>query len=98
MQPGLLQGWSTLTRKHLAGVGNAERVESRPNSFQAFHFLGIEHLAQVVSLLNANAMLAGDRASHLDAHLQNPSRQRLAALERAGFAPIEKDKRMQVAI
>ena len=49
----------------------------------AVDLLGGEHRRQIVALLHADAMLAGDGAAHLDAHLQDATRQRLGALQRA---------------
>src|SRR5262249_46592560 len=95
MQTALLQSRGALAGKHFAGVRDAERIERRPDSLEAFHFRAAEHFGQVIALLDADAMLAGNRAAHLDAHSQNPSGQRLTALQRAGLAAVEQDQGMQ---
>ena len=59
---------------------------------------GAEHVRQILALLHADAVLAGDRAAHLDAHAQDSAGERLGALQRARLAAIVKDERMQVAV
>ena len=53
---------------------------------------------QEVALLEADAVLAGDRPAERDAQPQDVGGQRFGALERAGLAAVEEDERVQVAV
>ena len=51
-----------------------------------------------VDLLDADAVLAGDRAAHVDAQLEDLGAEVLGALELAAVVRVEQDQRMQVAV
>ena len=54
--------------------------------------------AHRVDLLDADAVLARDRAADLDAKLEDARAEGLGAFEIAGFVRIEEDQRMQIAV
>lgn len=57
-----------------------------------------EHLRQIITFLQANAMLARDRSAVADAHAHDLAGELFGAFERARFAAIIQYERMQVAI
>ena len=68
--------------EHLAGIGELERIDGARAGGACIDFVGGEHARQEVALLHADAVLAGDRAAHLDAHLEDLAGERLGALVR----------------
>ena len=56
------------------------------------------HLAEELPLLEADAVLAGDRAAEADAQAQDLRGEHLGAIVRAGLAAVEEDERVQVAV
>src|SRR5207302_10720924 len=57
-----------------------------------------EHLRDVAALLDADAVLAGDRAAVADARFQDFRARIHHALDGAGLALVEEDERMEVAV
>jgi hypothetical protein len=91
VQPSVLQGRRFRAGEHFAGIGNAERVEGGSQFSEAIDFVRSEHGGQEVAFFDANAMLTGYRATHLDAHVQNSARQFFGPLESAGLAAVKQD-------
>jgi hypothetical protein len=85
-------------RELLAGVGDAQRIEGGAQPRHAVHLVRVIHGGKVFELLDANAVLAGDRAAHLDAQLENAAGQRLGAREGSRLAAIKQDEWMEIAI
>ena len=75
-----------------------ERIEGGAQAHHAVDLVGVEHVGEILELLDADAVLAGDRAAHLDAQPQDAAGQGLGAFERARFAAIKEDQRMQIAV
>ena len=60
--------------------------------------ISIEHRLHEIALLDADAVLAGQHAAHLDAQPQDLGAERLGALQLAGLVGVVQDQRMQVAV
>lgn len=58
----------------------------------------MKHFAEVVFLFNADAVFAGDGASHFGAHSQDASGQFFGAFQAAFFVTIKEDEGVKVAI
>ena len=71
---------------------------ARFTSWNAPSSAGAELHAHLAQLLDAHAVLAGDRAADLDADLEDAAAELLRALELAGLARVVEDARMDVAV
>src|SRR5437899_8745681 len=71
MQAVLLQGRCPGHWKHLAGIGNAERVERGTQPLEAIDFVRAKHIRQEIAFFDTHPMFAGDRAAALAAHGQH---------------------------
>src|SRR5256885_12883051 len=60
-----------------------ERIERGADPLHAIDLVGGKHHRQVIPLLHADAVLAGDGATQLDAQAENFSRQLLGPRERS---------------
>src|SRR5262249_25283438 len=83
---------------HLPWVAKAERIEHIP---EAPHLLEIRfrvELAHVVDLLDANAVLAGERAADAYNQLQDCIPGRAHTLDGAGLALVVEDHGVEVAV
>jgi hypothetical protein len=49
--------------EHLARVAQADRIERAPEQLHGVQVVGVEHLRHVPRLVDADAVLAGDRAA-----------------------------------
>ena len=58
----------------------------------------VVHLAEELPLLQADAVLAGDRAAEADAEAEDLGRQDLGAIVRARLAAVVENQRVQVAV
>jgi len=85
-------------RDHLAGIEQALGIEGALHGQHLRAFLGAELHAHGVELLDTDAVLAGDRAAHRDAGLQDVGAELLAPVQLVGIVGIEQDQRMQVAV
>ena len=83
---------------HLAGVEEALGIECRLERVELGQLGGPELAAHLVDLLDPHAVLARDRAPHLDAELEEVRREGLGALELARRIGVVEDQRMQVAV
>src|ERR1044072_114593 len=84
-------------RRHdLAGVREPARVEGAAQHLERREVGLLEHLRHVALLVDADAVLAGDRPARVDARLDDPPRQLLGALRllRAGV----EEERVEVAV
>src|SRR6185312_16220094 len=68
----------------LAGIEDAGRVEGALHGVEGFDLGRAELHAHLAQLLDAHAVLAGDRAAHLHAALEDPPAQFLGVLQVAG--------------
>src|SRR6476619_4247973 len=82
VQPAGGSCWPRLPGKHLAWVRNAQRIKSGANAFKQRDFGLAKHLRQILALLHADPVFAGDRSSHLNAHPQYAPGERLCPLKR----------------
>src|SRR5512141_18860 len=85
-------------RYALAGIEQRLRIERGLHSEEALELAGAELHAHLRQLLDADAVLAGDRAADLDAELQDRGAERLGALGLALGDRVEQDQGMQVAV
>ena len=72
--------------------------KARTIGLHAIDLVGGEHCREEVALFDADAVFAGDRATHFHTHFQDRAGECFGALERARFATAEHDERMQIAI
>ena len=98
MQAVRVSAGAVALREHLAAVGDVVRIHRPVQPLHAVHVVGPVHLGEERALLEADAVLAGDRAAERDAHPQDLGGQRLGAIVRAGDAAVEEDQRVQVAV
>src|SRR5690349_9757991 len=90
---------AALERRHrLAGIEDAVGIERRLHSVERGELRSAELHAHLLELLDADAVLAGDRAAHLDAELEDAAAELLALLQVAGFRRVVEDARMDVAV
>src|SRR5258707_949600 len=88
---------AALERGHrLPGIQDAARIEGALHVVERGELGSAELHAHLPQLLDAHAVLAGDRAADFDALLEDPPSQFLAALELSGLAGIVEDARMDV--
>jgi hypothetical protein len=86
------------------GRDDLERIEQAVGIERALHgregigLIARELHAHPVDFLDADAMLAGDRAADLDAQLENRRTESLGALGDAGLVGVEQDQRVQIAV
>src|SRR5204862_2418164 len=80
-------------RHHLAGVRALVGIEGAAELLERSQVVLAEHLRHVALLVDPDAVLAGDRASRLDAGQDNLPRQLLGPLRLALRAPVVADKR-----
>src|ERR1039458_4284712 len=90
MQTPVLQGGGSGAGKLLAGVGDAQRVERGAQAHHAVDLVRVEHHGQIVELLDADAVLAGDGAAHLNAQLQDAASQGFGPLKGARLTAIDR--------
>src|SRR6266852_1314985 len=83
-------------RRPRPSISFTPRTKSR--SAPAAARRGAELRAHLVDLLDADAVLAGDRAADRDALLEHLARELLGARELVGTVGVEQDQRMQVAV
>src|SRR5512134_3978984 len=82
----------------LAGVEQAGRVERPLDAAEALELRAGELRAHLVDLLDADAVLAGDRAADLDALLEHLAGELLGAMQLVRVVRVEQDQRVQVAV
>src|SRR5690606_30364826 len=80
-------------RDVLAGVEQTGRVEGGLHGMEQGQLVGVELGAHLVDLLAAHTMFAGDRATDLDAKLEDLAAQRLGTLQLTLDVGIEEDQR-----
>src|SRR4051794_25443013 len=85
-------------RHDLAGVGEPGRVPGAAQLLERGEVVLPEHLRHVLLLVDADAVLAGDRPAGLQARVEDPARELLRARGLALAAPVEAHQRMQVAV
>src|SRR5260221_12728838 len=85
-------------RKYLAGIEQTVGVEGAFEAQLLVEVDLVEHDRHEVALLNADAVLAGENATDLDAEAQDIGAERFGALELARLVGIVKDQRMEVAV
>src|SRR5215216_1111344 len=85
-------------RHHLARVGQALRIERAAQALERVEVGLAEHLRHVLLLVDADAVLPRDRATGLEARVEDPTGQLLRALGLALVAPVEADERVQVPV
>src|SRR5215204_1245848 len=88
----------TRRRHHLAGVREAGGIERAAQPLERVEVGLAEHLRHVLLLVDADAVLAGDRAARLQARVEDPAGELLGALGLALVAAVEADERMEVAV
>src|SRR5690348_2758352 len=82
----------------LAGIEETLRVERLLDAEKTLERLGRELGTHAADLLDPDAMLAGDRAAHVDAQLEDAIAEFDRALAIARLVRVEQDQRMQVAV
>ena len=85
-------------REHLAAIGDFIGVDRPPQRLHNIDFHFAKHCWQIIAFLHADAVLASDRSAEIDAERQDLARQRLGSFQRAGFASVVQNQRMQIAI
>src|ERR1700752_5000519 len=84
-------------RHHLAWVGEAVRVKRAPQAVKALEILIGEHRGHVHLLVDADAVLARDRAAGLHARPDDQTRELLGTLGLSRARGVVTDERMEVA-
>src|ERR1700712_1422177 len=84
--------------EYLAGVAHPGGIEGAAQSLHGVQVLSGEHPRHVSSLVRADAVLAGDRATVFDAQVEDRPRDLLGGLRLARFSLVEQNQRVQVAI
>ena len=82
----------------LARVEQTAGVERRLHRVEQGDLVAVELCAHLVDLLAANAVLAGDAATDLDAKFEDLAADGLGAFQLAGYVGIEEDQRVHVAV
>src|SRR5262249_14917798 len=85
-------------RKHLAGIEQALVVEGAFESLLLIEIGFRKHRRHQVALLDADAVLAGQYATHFDTQPQNIGAELLGPLELARLVGIIENERMQIAV
>src|SRR5262249_10946643 len=88
-------GTAVELREDLAGIEQALRIEGAFQSLLLVQVDLVEHRRHEIALLDADAMLAGEHAAHLDAIAQDVRAEFLGALELARVVGIIEDQRME---
>src|SRR3954465_12328490 len=83
---------------HLARVGEPVGIEGAAQLLERREIGLVEHLRHVALLVDADAVLAGDRAPRLDAREHDLPGQLLGALRLARCVAVVADERMEVAV
>src|SRR5579862_5325950 len=90
---------ATRERRHrLAGIQQAVWIERPLDREETLERLGRELRAHAADLLDAHAVLAGDRAADIDAKLEDAIAELDGAFTIAGLVRVEQDQRMQIAV
>src|SRR5436853_526040 len=97
MHAGVL-GTARKRRHGLAGIEQPLRIESALHGVEQLELVWPELRAHLVDLLDAHAVLAGDRAADRHALLQHLGRELLGAMELVGAVGVEQDERVQIAV
>jgi hypothetical protein len=85
-------------REYLAGIEQRLVVEGALDAFLLGQVGLVEHGRHQVPLLGADAVLAGQHATHLDAQAQDVGAEGLRLLQVARHVGVEQDERVQVAV
>ena len=85
-------------REHLAGVREPGGVERAAEPCKRLEVALGEHRGHRARLVDAHAVLAGERAAGLDAGGEDRVRQGLRALDLAVRGPVVENERMEVAV
>src|SRR4029450_5441385 len=83
-------------REHLPGVAQTGRIERAPHALHRLQVVGAEEEGHRAGLVDADTVLAGQRAAYVDARFQDRLRQRPRALRLALGARVVEHQRMQV--
>src|SRR5258708_9485042 len=90
---------AALERRHrLAGVEDAVRIERALHVMERGELGRAELHAHLAQLLDAHAVLAGDRAAHFHAALEDAPAQLLGALDLSRPVGVVEDARVDVAV
>src|SRR3954464_4646075 len=84
-------------RHHLGRVGEPRGVERAAQALERGQVGLVEHLRHVLLLVDADPVLAGDRAARLEAGVENKTRELFRALGLALLAAVVADERVEVA-
>src|SRR6185436_13225686 len=84
--------------KHLARIAEAARIEHRAHALHQREIFGGEHRRHVLRLVGADAMLAGERPSGIDAVAQDLGGDFDRLFGLAGDPLVVADQRVQVAV
>ncbi len=82
----------------LARVAQAGRVERAPDQLHGVQVIGVEHLRHVAGLVDADAVLAGDRAAVVQAGVQDRAGQFLGRGRLGGRGVVVEHQRVQVPV
>ncbi len=82
----------------LARVAQAGRVERAPDQLHGVQVIGVEHLRHVAGLVDADAVLAGDRAAVFQAGVQDRTGQFLGRDRLGGRGVVIEHQRVQVPV
>ena len=93
-----MQGGRFPAGEHFASIGEFLRVNHVPDIFHHGYIGFAEHFRQVLALLHADPVLAGDRTAQLNAQSHNLSGQSVGAFQCPWLAAIVENQRMKVAI
>src|SRR6185312_6620960 len=85
-------------REDLAGIEQPVRVEGTFEALLMVEIDLVEHRWHQVALLDADAVLAGEHAAHLDAEAQDVRAEGFGALELAGIVGVVEDERVEIAV
>src|SRR5436190_17314192 len=86
------------SRKHLARITQAVWIEGAPHALHRFEVVFAEHLRHVGLLVGADAVLPGNRATGVDAVLQDLRGHGFSALGLTGYRFVVANQRVQVAV
>ena len=85
-------------REHLAGIEQSLVIECTLESLLLLQVCLAEHFRHQVTLLDADAVLAGEHAADLDAEAQDRGAELLGPLQFAWFVGVIEDQRVKIAI
>src|SRR5215831_7457750 len=85
-------------RQHLVGVAQSERIEGAPDLREEVEIVVAEEQFHRVALLHADAVLAGERAAHLDARREDLLARRDDARDLLLVAAVVADVGVEVAV